>query len=107
MPPLRISGATGESASSVNGTYMPTGKAYNGRMLLRQQEDPDMWLRYVTYDGLNTWIVSTTSSKDANVDVGVCFCVEKNLLHPTEAGTWKVAIGGVLVVQDTVVVEAI
>ena len=61
---LVIKGATGDSASAINGTYKPTGSTagdmHNGRMLYQKEGDPDMWLRSA---GSNL-MVSPTSAKD-------------------------------------------
>ena len=76
VPPIEITGATGDYAPYINGTYTPictpTGRLYNGRVLLRKQRisgdvaSSDIWLfRYAT---TNYWVVSPRliAPKDEN-----------------------------------------
>ena len=87
-----IAGATGGSASLVNGTYHPAANVvYNDRALFWKEGDGDMWLMYVTKGGLNCWMVGPTASKDAhNADGCWVRCVEAGLHDPTKAAAWKV-----------------
>eukprot|EP00947_MAST-08B_sp_MAST-8B-sp1_P005599 g5599.t1 len=89
--PVTISGATGPNAAAVNGDYLPTGEIYNGKPLFRKSRDAGKWLRYVTHDGRNTWMVSPTADKEENKGAGWAWCDEKGLHDPADAGaTWKV-----------------
>ena len=76
-----IAGASGQYAPSVNGTYFPTGTAYNGRPLFRKNEDPNLWLRYVS----RLWVVSGAPNMEANDDAGLCSCKEAGLVDPVDA----------------------
>jgi len=76
---VTVSGATGTNAAYVNGTYAPTGELHNGKTLFRKVNDPDKWLRYSKND---SWMVSSTSDKDANNNLCWAHSVEKDLAHP-------------------------
>ena len=106
MPSCIIAGATGPSAALVNGTYQPIDETYNGRVLFRKEGDGDKWLMYVTTDGSNYWMVSTTASKDANNGGGWAYCNEKGLPDPTQAATWKVVDSGGFLKQPAVTCAA-
>ena len=80
--PLVITGAT----VRINGTYKSTGELHNGMTLFQKEADPNKWLRYTTS---NKWMISPTSAKDENSCVGLMYCVETGLTHPTAAATWK------------------
>lgn len=71
-------------------------------MLFRKEGDDDKWLRYATKGGHNFWIVSPTTSKDANDANGWAKCVEKGLHDPAEAATWTVGDGQKFTVQPAI-----
>ena len=60
--------------------------------------------RYVTSKNLKTWMMSSTTSKDANDGLGRCHCVEKDLLDPVDAVTWKVWDGASFKTQTSIIV---
>ena len=45
--PVDVRGATGPSASSINGVYEPTNEICGGWPVYRKQGDPDKWLEYI------------------------------------------------------------
>ena len=93
-PPCIIAGATGQDAATVNGTYHPTDEIYNGRVLFRKGGGGGQWLRYLTDQDRNYWMVSPTANKDANDDIGWAHCIETGLYDPAKAATWTVYDGG-------------
>lgn len=45
--PVDVRGATGPSATSINGVYEPTNEICGGWPVYRKQGDPDKWLEYI------------------------------------------------------------
>jgi len=103
--PLQITGAHGSYSDTINGTYVPTGKLYNGKMLfkksvpkyyLSQDEEEYVWLRFAAAGGHNVWTISSNADKKENRSCDLtaftpcyCFCEDKNLADPSEASMWK------------------
>ena len=94
-----IAGATGSSATNINGAYIPTGQVHNGRELLQKEGGQNKWLRYTTG---NRWVVSGT--KDAN-NLSGWMHSEAGVADPALANTWKVLDGGAWEEQGSVAVH--
>lgn len=106
---MRISGATGPVADLVNGDYVPAATSvskYNGKVLYRRKDNPNLWLRYVTAGGLKQWRVSTSTSLNANNDKGYIYCEEPGLDRPSDAKKWFVWLGTRWGQQASVTVSA-
>ena len=83
IPLVVVEGLTGDYATKVNGVYRPTGNVYNGKELLAQTYDSNIFMRYVTgNNGSNTWCVSSRSDKEANNADGYCSCDATDLDVP-------------------------
>merc|ERR1712166_1006475 len=82
-----IKGATGPSASRINGVYKLTNlPRHNGRPLWQKEGDTDEWLRCIR----NTkWMISTSEDIDADKSSGPFHCVETGLADPTAAKKWQ------------------
>merc|ERR1712232_1507619 len=82
LPPIQIRGCVGVYAGTVNGIFEPVHVAYNNRLLFRKKDRTDVWLRYVTFNDYDNWMVSCTVDKDSNNSIGYAYCVEKGLIDP-------------------------
>ena len=84
-------GATGDTASNINGIYLPTGTPYNGHPLYKKQGRGSwllFWPKEISSQKLSHWRVTDTSSKDKNDGKGWAYCLEENLDDPTQAKRW-------------------
>ena len=90
--PLEISGIVGPNADLLNGTYEAVPSvSHNGKALLRNRAQPDIWLRYVTHHRANVWALSRTYDKDKNSTDGLASCTEKYLNDPAQSSMpWQV-----------------
>jgi hypothetical protein len=101
--PLEILGVVGANANLLNGIYEATPESYNGKALLRNRAQPDIWLRYVTHDGANVWALSKTGDKDKNNTNGLASSVEKNLEDPAlSTSSWQIYNSDNLELQTSV-----
>jgi len=92
-PSIDISGATGDNASLINGTYKLSITGDVGKPpLFRKQGEVDTWL-YFAQKGRKWW-VSSTKFKDARQPAGWAHSdtVEAGTL-PTSVGEWSVFAG--------------
>jgi hypothetical protein len=62
VQPVRVAGATGTNAATINGVYEPTTEVSNGITVYRKVGDSDKWLEYGA-GGKNEWVVKKTSDK--------------------------------------------
>jgi hypothetical protein len=85
---LVIGGATGKNASKVNGIYESTNQVYNGKLLFQKRGMPDLWLCFKASN--RVWMVHSTADNDANIDIALCHCNDKDLDDPKRALSWKV-----------------
>jgi len=104
---MRITGADGPVASIINGDYSPSPSMYNGKMLYRNKDNPNVWLRYVTAGGLKQWRVSTSKSLNANNDKGYLYNEEPGLDLPSSGKMWYVWMGSRWMLQKSVMVTAV
>ena len=95
--PVRISGATGDKASLVNGVFEPkAGELHNGHAVYYKAGEPDTCLRYCK-DW--TWAVSRIADKEANNNTCYAHSVKTGLKLPNDGSSWKVCVDDKLVKQ--------
>ena len=94
-----ISGASGDNAAFVNGSFLCVDELYNGRALYQKVGDPNAWLRYCLD---SYWAVSTTASKVANDYSWKAFSVNKGMAFATGESLWLVLVDGKWVDQKAV-----
>jgi hypothetical protein len=103
---LQVTGAKGLFSHAINGTYVPTGELYNGKMLFKKStQEPissegDTWLRFAAAGGQNVWMISRNTEKEENRSGAStpatsfatpchCFCNDRDLADPSEASMWN------------------
>ena len=94
-----ISGASGNNAAFVNGSFLCVDELYNGRALYQKVGDPNAWLRYLKD---STWAVSTTEDKVANNNSSEAYSVNMGMAFATGESLWNVLVDGKLVEQKAV-----
>ena len=94
-----ISGASGNYAEFVNGSFLCVDELYNGRALYQKVGDPNVWLRYLKS---SRWAVTTTADKVANNNGCKALSVNMGMAFATGESLWKVAVDGVGVEQKAV-----
>ncbi len=94
-----ISGASGNNAAFVNGSFLCVDELYNGRALYQKVGDPNAWLRYLN---ISAWAVSDTASKVANDNFLHAFSVNMGMAFATGESLWKVRVDGNFVEQKAV-----
>ena len=105
---FKLSKATGEHATEVNGLYKQTGEVVNGRAVYIKLNSGGnsecCW-----YGPHGYWYVSTIAAKDANESGGYAYTTTTGLPHPALPGeAWTVLFGpGNWVDQPEVTVEAL
>ena len=94
-----ISGASGNNAAFVNGSFLCVDELYNGRALYRKDGDPNAWLLYLKD---SYWAVSTTADKVANNDSCKAYSVNMGMAFATGESLWVVLVDGKGVEQKAV-----
>ena len=94
-----ISGASGNNAAFVNGSFLCVDELYNGRALYRKDGDPNAWLLYLKS---SRWAVSTTADKVANNDSCKAYSVNMGMAFATGESLWNVVVDGNVVEQKAV-----
>jgi hypothetical protein len=94
-----ISGASGNNAAFVNGSFLCVDELYNGRALYRKDGDPNAWLRYLMD---SYWAVSDTADKVANNNTRYAYSVNPGMALATGESLWKVSVDGKWVEQKAV-----
>jgi hypothetical protein len=94
-----ISGASGNNAAFVNGSFLCVDELYNGRALYRKEGDPNAWLCYCMS---SKWAVSTTADKVANNDSCYAHSVNMDMAFATGESLWNVFADGKWVEQKAV-----
>jgi len=94
-----ISGASGNNAAFVNGSFLCVDELYNGRALYQKVGDPNAWLRYLKN---STWAVSSTENKVANNNSSYANSVNMGMAFATGESLWKVVVYGNWVEQKAV-----
>ena len=94
-----ISGASGNSAAFVNGSFLCVDELYNERALYQKVGDPNAWLRYLKK---STWAVSDTESKVANNNKCYAYSVNMGMAFATGESLWVVRVDGKWVEQKAV-----
>ena len=86
---VRLAGATGGSATYVNGVYEPTSEVSSGGVTVyRKLGDADRWLEY--YAGAGRWDVKPTGSKGKDSCTACCTVPVKCLPEECPEGQWRV-----------------
>ena len=94
-----ISGASGNNAAVVNGSFLCVDELYNGRALYQKVGDPNAWLRYHKD---SRWAVSSTADKVANNYSCKAYSVNMGMAFATGESLWKVWVDGDWVEQKAV-----
>ncbi len=94
-----ISGASGDIAEFVNGSFLCVDELYNGRALYQKVGDPNAWLLYLKS---SLWAVSDTENKVANNNKCYACSVNMCMAFATGESLWKVVVDGKLVDQKAV-----
>ena len=94
-----ISGASGNYAAFVNGSFLCVDELYNGRALYQKVGDPNAWLRYCLD---SNWAVSDTANKVANNNYNYAHSVNMGMAFATGESLWKVSVNGKWVEQKAV-----
>ena len=94
-----ISGASGNNAAVVNGSFLCVDELYNGRALYRKDGDPNAWLRYLKS---STWAVSDTEDKVKNNNLCKAYSVNMGMAFATGESLWEVSVDGNFVDQKAV-----
>ena len=94
-----ISGASGNYAAFVNGSFLCVDELYNGRALYQKVGDPNAWLLYLNS---SAWAVSNTSDKVANNNICYAHSVNKGMAFATGESLWVVRVDGEVVEQKAV-----
>ncbi len=94
-----ISGASGDNAAFVNGSFLCVDELYNGRALYRKDGDPNAWLRYCLD---SYWAVSDTANKVANNNICYAHSVNMGMAFATGESLWNMWVDGKLVEQKAV-----
>ena len=97
-PQVIVSGASGDNAAFVNGSFLCVDELYNGRALYRKDGDPNAWLLYLN----STWAVSTTEDKVANNNLSYAHSINMGMAFATGESLWKVLVDGKVVEQKAV-----
>ena len=95
---LTISGAEGDNATRINGTYEPVDEGRG--VAYQKREDPDVWLEW--YAPNKEWFVRPTS--DRGTDIGYASLPCDSLRLPTDprGAKWRVLVNGKWVEQPGV-----
>ena len=94
-----ISGASGNNAAFVNGSFLCVDELYNGRALYQKVGDPNAWLLYLKS---SAWAVSTTEDKGANNNSCYAYSVNMGMAFATGESLWVVWDDGKWVEQKAV-----
>ena len=102
---VRIVGATGMFAASVNGIYEPTDEMCGNATVYRKTGDDTMWIEY--HASSRSWLVKPTANKGSNLCYARCAVPIKCLPHECPQREWHVALDGNLVSQLDVTISLI
>ena len=94
-----ISGASGDNAAFVNGSFLCVDELYNGRALYQKVGDPNAWL---LYQKDSRWAVSDTEDKVANDNICYAHSVNPGMAFATGESLWNVFADGKWVEQKAV-----
>ena len=94
-----ISGASGDNAEFVNGSFLCVDELYNGRALYQKVGDPNAWLRYLKS---STWAVSDNEDKVANNNKCCAHSINIDMAFATGESLWSVLVDRNLVEQKAV-----
>ncbi len=95
---LTISGAEGDNARWINGTYVPVDEGRG--VAYRQAEDPDWWLEW--YAPTKKWMVRTTEYRGTGSGWASLLCNPPRLPTDPRGAKWQVFVNGVWVEQAAV-----
>lgn len=99
--PVDIRGATGPSASSINGVYEVTSELCGGWPVYRKQNDPDKWLEYIV--ATNEWYVKPTADR-GRAEGWMCLSSDPPQRPELSRGTCEVWDGDRWTLQSSVTV---
>ena len=102
---VRIVGATGMFAASVNGIYEPTDEMCGNATVYRKTGDDTMWIEY--HASSRSWLVKPTANKGSNLCYARCAVHIKCLPRECPQREWHVALDGNLVSQLDVTISLI
>ena len=102
--PIRISGATGVNATTINGVYEPTEEVANGCCLYRKIGDPEKWLEFGA-ENKKEWVIKKTADKGFARGWATLFLGYIALPENGKVGEWKVYDGTKFLPQKDVKVS--
>ena len=95
---LIISGAEGDQAKYINGSYEPVDEGRG--VAYQKREDSDMWLeRHAPY---KKWIVTDTEGRGTRSGWATLLCDPPRLPTDPRGAKWRVVVNGKLVEQPGV-----
>ncbi len=86
---MTISGAEGNFARRINGTYVPVDEGRG--VAYRQAEDPDWWLEW--YAPTKKWYVTTTEVRGTSGGWAYLLCDPPRLPTDPRGAKWQVDFG--------------
>ena len=95
---LTISGAEGNCARRINGTYVPVDEGRG--VAYRQAEDPGMWLEW--HAPTKKWKVRSTEARGTSTGKASLLCDPPRLPTDPRGAKWQVVVNGVFVEQAAV-----
>ena len=88
---VRIVGANGSNAPTINGTYGATIDLYSPRPVYRKLDASKVDTTLLRYDTQrNDWRVIHPGPETANDDICFAVSLEKNIPYPTDVNLWRV-----------------
>ncbi len=95
---MTISGAKGDNATLINGTYEPVDEGRG--VAYRQAEDPNVWLEW--YAPTKKWYVRPTRDRGTSRGMAYLLCDPPRLPTDPRGAKWQVYVNGVFVEQVAV-----
>ena len=86
---LTISGAEGDQARHINGTYVPVDEGRG--VAYRQAEDPGMWLEW--HAPTKKWKVRSTEARGTSTGMASLVCDPPRLPTDPRGAKWRVGDG--------------
>ena len=97
---VRVTGAKGNNAGHVNGTYEPTDEMYSNATVFRKVGDSTTCMEY--HASSRSWQIKSTANKGQFYSYAVCEVPAKSLPHSCPLRRWQVAVDGIHVSQPSV-----
>ena len=103
---VRITGATGLKADSINGIYAVTDELSGDMPVYAKMGSSDLWLMYVA--STKDWNIQRTAVKGSDITAtAYCKVSHKCLPHECPAGMWKVHNGDKPVIQTAITISSV